>query len=61
MDTILVNTKTVAELLGGYKPASIRRSLCVKGHFLGLRPVKLQNGRLLWNIKEVEELVNSKL
>lgn len=27
---------------------TIRRGLCVNGHYLGLRPLKLQNGRLLW-------------
>lgn len=32
----------------GVKPDTIRRNLCVNGHFLGLKPIKLPNGRLLW-------------
>jgi hypothetical protein len=32
----------------GVKPDTVRRNLCVKGHFLGLRPLKLPNERLLW-------------
>lgn len=32
----------------GVKGDTLRRNLCVNGHFLGLKPVKLPNGRLLW-------------
>lgn len=35
---------------------SIRRYLCEKGHYLGERPVKLPNGRLLWDASAVERL-----
>ena len=41
------STKEFAESLG-VKPETARRSLCVAGHYLGIRPVKLPNGRLLW-------------
>ena len=34
------------------KPDSIRRSLCVNGHWLGMRPLKAENGRLLWSADE---------
>lgn len=27
---------------------TLRRNLCVNGHFMGLKPIKLPNGRLLW-------------
>lgn len=32
----------------GVQPDTVRRNLCVNGHFLGIKPVKLPNGRLLW-------------
>lgn len=31
------------------KPESIRSAYCRDGHWLGLRPVKLPNRRLLWD------------
>ena len=40
----------------GVRPESIRHSLCVRGHYLGLRPIKGGNGRLLWPEYEPEEL-----
>lgn len=33
-------------------------SLCRLGHWLGMRPVKLPNGRLLWDAAEVERLAS---
>lgn len=42
------------------KPETIRRCLCVDGHYLGVRPaVKLPNGRLLWPAAEVRAVVRS--
>ena len=32
----------------GVKPDTVRRNLCVKGHFLGMKPLRMNNGRLLW-------------
>ena len=32
----------------GVKGDTVRRNLCVKGHYLGGKPLKLANGRLLW-------------
>lgn len=40
------------------QPKSIRVSLCKRGHFLGLRPVKLPNGRLLWDAGEAYRIVS---
>jgi len=40
------------------RPQTVRRSLCVNGHFLGLRPIKLANRRLLWDAAAVEELLS---
>lgn len=38
------------------QPQSIRRYLCEKGHYLGVCPVKMPNGRLLWDATAVERL-----
>ena len=40
----------------GVKGDTVRRNLCVKGHFLGLRPMKMPNGRLLWEDVYPEDL-----
>ena len=37
-------------------PQTPRASLCRLGHWLGMRPTKLPNGRLLWDAAEVERL-----
>lgn len=40
------------------RPATLRFSLCTKGHYFGLRPRKLANGRLLWPADAVERMAN---
>ncbi len=40
------------------RPQTIRASLCNKGHFCNMRPVKLPNGKLLWDAAEVAALLN---
>jgi hypothetical protein len=40
----------------GVKAATVRRNYCVNGHFLGLKPIKLSNTRLLWPDTTPEEL-----
>jgi hypothetical protein len=42
-----LNTKEFAELTR-VDAGTIRRSYCINGHYLGLKPIKLQTGRLLW-------------
>lgn len=32
----------------GVKPDTVRRNLCTKGHFMGVKPLKMPNDRLLW-------------
>lgn len=32
----------------GLKPDTLRRALCVDGHWCGVRPLKLANKRLMW-------------
>jgi len=41
----------------GVKSHTVRRGLCVNGHYLGARPVKLPNRRLLWPEKAWREIV----
>lgn len=50
-----ISTEEVAARLL-VQPQTVRRALCVGGHYLGLRPIKLANRRLLWDAAEVERL-----
>jgi hypothetical protein len=43
------------------RPQSIRAALCNKGHFCNMRPVKLPNGKLLWDAAEVAALLNGEV
>ena len=40
------------------KPATIRHGLCANGHYMGMRPVKLPNRRLLWDAAQAEAIIN---
>ncbi len=43
------------------RPQSIRASLCIKGHFCNLRPLKLPNGKLLWDAAKVAAVLIGKV
>ena len=43
------------------RPATWRRNLCVNGHFLGIKPLKLPNGRLLWPADAVDRLLSGEV
>lgn len=49
-------TEIAAAMLGA-APQTPRASLCRRGHWLGMRPTKLPNGRLLWPVAEIERLL----
>ncbi len=51
------STEQFAELVK-VKASTIRRGLCVDGHYMGVRPVKLPNGRLIWPSEPVDKLLN---
>ncbi len=51
------NTEEAVDLLG-YKKQSAHRSYSKQGHFLGVVPTKLPNGRLMWPIAELERLLS---
>lgn len=55
-----INTKESADILR-VDSNTIRRSLCVNGHYLDIKPLKLQNGRLLWPKKEIYRLAGRKI
>lgn len=38
------------------RPQTLRRALCLQGHYFGIRPVKLPNGRLLWDAADLDRL-----
>jgi hypothetical protein len=42
----------------GVVPHTLRVSCSKHGHYLGIRPVKLPNGRLLWPADQVDALVS---
>ncbi len=52
-----ISTEEVAARLL-VKPQTVRRSLCVNGEYMGLRPIKLANRRLLWDAAAVEALIS---
>lgn len=53
-----IDTKTIARMFG-VKPASIHRSLSVRGHYLGLTPIKLKNKRLMWRLTAAKQIFGS--
>ena len=51
-----ITTSQYADAVG-VQGASIRHGLCINGHYLGLRPIKLPNGRLLWPADGVQKIL----
>jgi len=51
-----VTTEKMSELVG-VKPASIRAQYCTSGSYFGVVPKKMPNGRLLWNLQDIEALL----
>lgn len=58
MQTYL-STEAFAKALN-IKPNTPRAALCRDGHYLGVRPLKLPNRRLLWPAAEIERLLSGK-
>jgi len=52
-DTAALSTADMARVLG-LRPQTLRRGLSEAGHYLGIVPLKLPNGRLLWPCREVK-------
>jgi len=51
-----VTTEKFSEMVG-VKSASIRAQYCVSGSYFGVFPRKLPNGRLMWDLKAIQELL----
>jgi len=54
---ININTKEFAELVR-VDPQTIRRAFCVNGHYMGVKPLKLSTGRLLWPKDEILKILS---
>lgn len=52
----ILTTNDLARALGVQGP-TIRRAYCVRGEYLGLKPIKLPNGRLGWPEEDVRHLL----
>lgn len=52
-----ISTKEFAAALN-LQQQSIRAAFCRAGHYLGLVPIKLPNGRMLWDALAVSRLIN---
>lgn len=50
------NTKRAAIALGGIQAASLSTALWRNGHYCGVVPSRLPNGRLLWPADEIDAL-----
>lgn len=51
-------TREIAEVLR-IQPQTIIRGLCINGNYLGMKPKKLPNSRLLWPRSELKKLLNN--
>ena len=52
-----LTTEQLAAQLG-VKSQTIRKSYCISGHYLGLRPTKLPNRFLLWQKDDLDRLLD---
>lgn len=55
-----LTTEALAQRVG-VKAPSIRSRVCKTGHYFGLTPQKLSNGRLLWPANSLELLKRSEV
>lgn len=51
---------TTEEMAGKVRvvPQTIRAGLCRNGHYLGLKPLKLSTGKLLWDADAIDRLLS---
>lgn len=43
------------------RPQTLRRALCLQGHYFGLRPTKMPNGRLLWDAADLDRMTGGEV
>lgn len=58
MDAKFVDTETFAAQLG-VRSQSVRHALCVRGHYMGVRPIKLPNRLLRWPADAAARIIES--
>ncbi len=51
-------TTNEAAAVTRHRPQTYRKDFCLKGHFHGIKPVKIPGGRLLWPADEIDRLVS---
>lgn len=51
-------TTDVAAHLLGVLPGTMRKAHCLRGEYMGLRPLRLPNRRLLWPKDELLQLIS---
>jgi len=57
IDTPTLSTNELAALFK-VAPQSIRAAICRNGHWLGMRPVKLANRRILWDADQANRILS---
>lgn len=55
-----LDTAEAAERLR-IRPQTLRRALCLQGHYYGMKPTKLPNGRLLWDSADLDRLTTGEV
>ena len=55
-----ISTEVAAPRLA-VKPQTMRAGFCRQGHYMNMVPVKLPNGRLLWDAAAVEALTSGEV
>ncbi len=56
MKQAYLTTTQIAKIFG-INSDTIRRGLCVNGHYLGIKPIKMPNRRLMWPMAGVTALL----
>ena len=60
----LPGTKSTTEEIAALfhvEPQTPRAALCRQGHYMGLVPIKLPNGRLLWDTADAQRLASGEV
>ena len=55
-----LNTEEFAGLFR-VRPQTVRAALCRSGHYLGIRPLKLVTGKLLWDSSAAERVLSGEV
>ena len=50
-----ITTEEFASLLA-LRSQTLRKQFCVNGHYFGVKPIKMPNGRLMWPANALEQL-----